>query len=102
MQKKLTLLFLLLASFAYAQKKPLDHTVYDSWEAVGAKQLSNNGFWASYAVLPQEGDANLYFQQTQTAQKIKVARASNAVFSADSKFAAFSIKPFFKDTCFCV
>jgi len=88
----------LLASFAYAQKKPLDHTVYDSWEAVGAKQLSNNGFWASYAVLPQEGDANLYFQQTQTAQKIKVARASNAVFSADSKFAAFTIKPFFKDT----
>lgn len=98
MQKKITLLFVLLTTFAFAQKKPLDHTVYDSWESIGAKQLSNNGFWASYAVLPQEGDANLYFQQTQTAQKIKVARATNAVFSADSKFAAFSIKPFFKDT----
>lgn len=98
MQKKLTLLFLLFASVAYAQKRPLDHSVYDSWESVGAKQLTKNGLWAAYGVNPQEGDANLYLQETVTAQKIKVPRASFAQFSADSKFAAFSIKPFFKDT----
>lgn len=98
MQKKLTLLFLLFASVAYAQKRPLDHSVYDSWESVGAKQLTKNGLWAAYGVVPQEGDANFYLQETVTAQKIKVPRASFAQFSADSKFAAFAIKPFFKDT----
>ncbi|MEE1944073.1 prolyl oligopeptidase family serine peptidase [Pedobacter sp. KR3-3] len=98
MQKKLTLLFLLFASVAYAQKRPLDHSVYDTWENVGAKQLTKNGLWAAYSVNQQEGDANLYLQETVTAQKIKVPRASFAQFSADSKFAAFAIKPFFKDT----
>jgi dipeptidyl aminopeptidase/acylaminoacyl peptidase len=98
MQKKLTFLFLLFASVAYAQKKPLDHSVYDTWEAVGAKQVTANGLWVAYGVSQQEGDGNLYFQETLTAQKIKVARASSAQFSADSKFAAFAIKPLFKET----
>ncbi|WP_379090959.1 hypothetical protein [Pedobacter sp. UC225_65] len=71
MQKKLILLFLLFASVAYAQKKPLDHSVYDTWESVGAKQFTNNGLWAAYAVNQQEGDANLYFQETLTAKKSK-------------------------------
>ncbi len=98
MQKKLILLFLLFASVAYAQKKPLDHSVYDTWEFVGAKQFTSNGLWAAYAVNQQEGDANLYFQETLTAKKIKISRASFAQFSADSKFAAFAIKPWYKDT----
>ncbi|TKC09981.1 S9 family peptidase [Pedobacter polaris] len=106
MQKKLTILFLLFASIAYGQKKPLDHSVYDTWESVGIKQFSNDGLWAAYSITQQEGDPNLYFQQTSTAQKIKVSRgtaaqqgfASSSLFSADSKFAAFAIKPLYKDT----
>jgi len=98
MQKRLILLFLLFTSVAYAQKKPLDHTVYDTWESVGVKQITNNGLWTAYAVNQQEGDANLYFQETNTAQKIKISRASLAQFSSDSKFAAFAIKPWYKDT----
>ncbi|RZK58072.1 MAG: S9 family peptidase [Pedobacter sp.] len=98
MYKKLTFALLVLASSAYAQKKPLDHSVYDAWEAIGSKQLSNNGAWASYSVVPQEGDANLFFQQTLGMQKLKIPRANFTQFSADAKFAAFAIKPFFKDT----
>lgn len=107
MQKKLTFLFLLCASLAYAQKKPLDHTVYDTWESVGAKQLSNDGNWAAYSINQQEGDANLYFQHSLTTQKLKVSRGTApqanfgppiSLFSADSKFAAFAIKPWYKDT----
>jgi dipeptidyl aminopeptidase/acylaminoacyl peptidase len=102
MQKKLTFLFLLFASVAYAQKKPLDHTVYDTWENVGAKQVSNDGIWIAYGINQQEGDANLYFQHSLNAQKIKISRGTNAggspLFSADSKFAAFAIKPWYKDT----
>jgi dipeptidyl aminopeptidase/acylaminoacyl peptidase len=102
MQKKLTFLFLLFASVAYAQKKPLDHTVYDTWENVGAKQVSNDGIWIAYGINQQEGDANLYFQHSLNAQKIKISRGTTAggspLFSADSKFAAFAIKPWYKDT----
>jgi hypothetical protein len=105
----------LATSVALAQKKPLDHSVYDSWQSIGTKQLSNDGLWAAYQVSVQEGDGNLYFQNGVTAQKIKVSRGApglsgggvngggftqggNSLFSADSKFAAFSIKPQFKDT----
>jgi dipeptidyl aminopeptidase/acylaminoacyl peptidase len=105
MQKKLTLLFLLFASVAYAQKKPIDHTVYDNWESVGLKQASNDGNWSAYSINKQEGDGSLYFQQNQTAQKIAVPRGTGtggfgggaSLFSADSKFAAFTIKPLYKD-----
>lgn len=97
MHKKLTLIFLLYGSVTFAQKKPLDHTVYDTWEAVGAKQLSNNGQWAMYGINQQEGDANLYLSNLINNSKIKVHRATNAQFSADSKYAVFAIKAFQKD-----
>ncbi|NQX38911.1 prolyl oligopeptidase family serine peptidase [Pedobacter steynii] len=97
MHKKLTLIFLLYGSVTFAQKKPLDHTVYDTWEAVGAKQLSNNGQWAMYGINQQEGDANLYLSNLINNSKIKVHRATNAQFSSDSKYAVFAIKAFQKD-----
>ena len=97
MHKKLTLMFLLMASAAYAQKKPLDHSVYDTWESVGSKQLSNNGTWAMYGISQQEGDANLYLNNLVNLAKLKVNRGTNAQFSADSKYAVFAIKPFQKD-----
>jgi len=98
MQKKLFLFFVLFSSAVFAQKKPLDHSVYDGWEAVGSKQLSNNGIWAGFVISPQEGDGNLYFHETAlTVRKLKVARGTNLTFSNDSKFAALAIKPLFKD-----
>ncbi|MFD2287431.1 prolyl oligopeptidase family serine peptidase [Pedobacter petrophilus] len=97
MQKRLTIILFFVVSFAYAQKKPLDHTVYDTWESVGAKQLSNNGTWAMYGVLQQEGDAQLSISNLKTSAKINVPRGMNAQFSNDSKFAAFTIRPFNKD-----
>jgi len=105
--KKLTFLFLLCTSIVFAQKKPLDHSVYDTWESVGTKQLSRDGNWAAYNINQQEGDANLYFQHSLTAQKIKISRGTApqsgfgspiSLFSADSKFAVFAIKPWYKDT----
>lgn len=98
MHNKLTLILLFGASVAFAQKKPLDHTVYDSWESIGVKKLSPNGQWATYSVLQQEGDAKLFFHHLSASGKINIHRAERPQFSADSKYAAFVIKPFFKDT----
>lgn len=97
MQKRLTIILFFVVSFAYAQKKPLDHTVYDTWESVGAKQLSNNGQWAMYSVLQQEGDSKLYISNLKTNSKLNIPRGLNSQFSNDSKFAAFNIRPFNKD-----
>ena len=97
MQKGLTIILFFVVSFACAQKKPLDHKVYDTWESIGTKQLSNNGQLALYSVLQQEGDATLYITNLKTNAKLTVPRASLGQFSNDSKFAAFLIKPFYKD-----
>jgi dipeptidyl aminopeptidase/acylaminoacyl peptidase len=97
MQKRLTIILFFVVSFAYAQKKPLDHSVYDTWESVGTKQLSNNGQWAMYSILQQEGDAQLYLTNIKTNAKINIPRGLNPQFSNDSKFAAFNIRPLNKD-----
>ena len=96
--KNLTLILLLFATATFAQKKPLNHSVYDSWEEVGVKLLSDNGQWAAYSILQQEGDANLYLNSLTGLAKIKIPRGEKPKFSADSKFAAFLIKPLFATT----
>ncbi|MGY3052170.1 dipeptidyl aminopeptidase/acylaminoacyl peptidase [Pedobacter sp. UYEF25] len=97
MNKRLTILFLFVATFTYAQKKPLDHSVYDAWESIGSKGISNNGIWASYTVTPQEGNAVLYFSNIKENKKLNYQRGVNVQFSYDSKFAAFLVRPFFSD-----
>jgi len=98
MQKNLVFVLLFFATATFAQKKPLNHTVYDSWESVGVKQLSDNGQWASFIILKQEGDANLYLNNLASNHKIAISRGEKLQFSADAKFAAFLIKPLFATT----
>ncbi|WP_448634823.1 hypothetical protein [Pedobacter panaciterrae] len=95
MQKYLLLSLLFFTTISFAQKKPLDHTVYDARESVASRRLSNNGNWAAYGIAAQEGDANLYLTNLLTNAKTKVNRVESAQFSADSKFAVFAIKPFY-------
>ncbi|SMD16466.1 alpha/beta hydrolase family protein [Pedobacter nyackensis] len=97
LKKLIPLLLLFPASVSFAQKKPLDHSVYNNWEAVGAKQLSNNGLWVAYSINKQEGDAMLYLNNLMANTKLNVARGTNLQFSKDSKYAAFVIKPLYKD-----
>jgi len=97
MQKSILFLFLFISSFSYAQKKPLNHTVYDSWESVGPKRLSNNGIWALYNINVQQGDTTLYVSNLKTNFKLTFPRAIKGQFSQDSKFVAFIIRPFYID-----
>lgn len=92
---------LLGASFAYAQqpaKKPLDHSVYDSWQNIGTKLISNDGQWVVYTVALQEGDGSLVIYDRKTGQSRTIARGSSPVITNDSRHVIFSIKPLFKDT----
>lgn len=95
--------FLLLAALlplcTLAQKKPLDHTVYDAWENIGERLISNDGKWIVYTVTPQEGDASLYIQSaTDLNHKKNIGRGYNALITEDSRFLVFRIKPLYKET----
>ena len=89
--------FLLIINFFSAQKKPLDHSVYDAWESVGSRLISNDGKWLGYYVDAQEGDGNLYLYSTINKTQQKFPRASKLFLTSDSKFAIFTVKPFYKD-----
>ena len=96
---KIFLLALLLPGLNLsAQKKILDHTVYDSWKSIGERMISNNGRWVAYTVNPQEGDGELVIQEPETKYKKVIPRGYNAIITEDSRFLVFKIKPFFKDT----
>ena len=92
------LLFFLIPIFLFAQKKPLDHTVYDGWQSITDRDVSNDGKWIAYTVSPQEGDGELVVQSVDGKFKKLIPRGYNSVITDDSRFIVFKIKPPYKDT----
>ena len=95
-----TAFLLFTFNFLLAQKKPLDHSVYDSWQSIGERMISNDGKWVVYTINVQEGDNELVIQSAAADAKYKksIARGYNAVISEDSRFAIFKIRPSYKET----
>lgn len=81
-----------------AQKKAIDHSVYDQWQNLGERTLSHNGQYAAYAVNPQEGDGVLVIQGLNQSYKKEIPRGYNVVLTSDSRYAVFRIRPLFKET----
>lgn len=81
-----------------AQKKPLDHSVYDGWQHIGERMISNDGRWVVYTIDPQEGDNELVIQSSDAKYKKSIPRGYNAIITEDSRYVIFKIKPFYKDT----
>src|SRR5579871_1119745 len=99
MRKFSFLVFLFFISIvSVAQKKPLDHSVYDAWQSIGERMISNNGKYVVYTINPQEGDATLVIQTSDGKYKKEIARGYNAMITEDNLFVVFKIKPLFKDT----
>jgi dipeptidyl aminopeptidase/acylaminoacyl peptidase len=89
--------FMLTLTAARAQKKPLDHSVYDSWQSMGERKISHDGKWVAYVVDVQEGDGHLVVQRTDNGFTRTYGRGYNVSISDDSRFAIFRIKPPFAD-----
>ncbi|MES2849868.1 MAG: prolyl oligopeptidase family serine peptidase [Bacteroidota bacterium] len=98
MRKYLFLLVFFVSLKSVAQKKVLDHTVYDNWKSIGERMISNDGAFVVYTVNPQEGDGELVIQNPKTKYKKVVSRGYSATITEDSKYLIFKIKPFFQDT----
>lgn len=110
---------LLFAFTALAQnKRPLTHQDYDAWKSIQAPQLSRDGKWVAYALMPQDGDGEIIVRNLASGTEWKVNRgyrppvspsagdetgppvafgapnrAVRPVFTADSKFLIFTIEP---------
>lgn len=91
-----TCLFTFSTFILFAQKKVLDHSVYDGWQRIGERMISNDGKWVVYTINPQEGDNELVITSSNASYKLSVARGYNAVITEDSRYAVFKIKPFFQ------
>ena len=98
MKKLLLAATWLITSAVYSQKKPLDHTVYDSWQTIAERAISNDGKYVSYAVNPQEGDGVLVVQAVSGTYKKEIPRGYGVTISYDSRFVVCRIRPPFKDT----
>ena len=91
-------LLLCLPVFLSAQKTPLDHTVYDGWQSINERVISNNGKYVAFTVNPQEGDGVLYIKTPDEKYSKQIPRGYNVHITADNNFLICRIKPLFKDT----
>ena len=92
----LLILVFLFSGLSFAEKKPLNHSVYDNWKSIGQRLISFDGNWIAYEVNPQRGDGWLFLYNLQTGQLDSVPRGSGPVFSPGSEYLAFRVKPEFE------
>jgi dipeptidyl aminopeptidase/acylaminoacyl peptidase len=97
-QPVLITLFLLQSFPIFSQKKPLDHTVYDGWQNIGERGISNKGEWVFFAVNPQEGDGVLYIKDSSGKSIIALPRGYNAAFAPGENFLLCKIRAPFAAT----
>ena len=97
-QKLFSLLLVLLAAGtpALAQKKAMDHDVYDGWQRVVTPQLTADGSVLSYQIAPQEGDAELILRRVFDGKEVRIPRGSGLL--TDGQWAYCLVKPEFQKT----
>ena len=98
MKQTLLLLCCLLSLSAEAQKKPLDHSVYDSWQSVSAVAISPKGNVITYEINPQEGDGRLVIRNNKSGKETVIARGYRARILDNEQTVVCLIMPLFQDT----
>src|SRR4030095_10501635 len=101
-----------------ATKRALTHQDYDSWRSIQAPQISRDGKFIAYAYMAQDADSEIVVRNVASGTEWRAARGyrppapppdesipnfgelmaaqarlSRPVFTADSRFVAFSIEP---------
>lgn len=97
MKKFILTLFSLPAFFALNAQKPLDHSVYDSWQRVSSFNLTPDGAYTTWTVAPQEGDAVLYIRNKE-GKTLEIPRGASLQMSPQADWAYCLVKPEFAKT----
>ena len=98
MNKILLFFMVFLCMKTSAQKKELDHTVYDSWQSIRETSFHPQGKYIIYAIVPQEGDGRFIIRNVKTGNELNIARATQAVFTENGEYLVAKIKPSFVET----
>ena len=98
MNKILLFFMVFLCMKTSAQKKELDHTVYDSWQSIRETSFHPQGKYIIYAIVPQEGDGRFIIRNVKTGNEFNIARATQAVFTENGEYLVAKIKPSFVET----
>lgn len=83
---------LLTATTVSAQKKPLDHSVYDSWNSIANTHLTADGKYLLYEVNPQEGDGKLIVRRVSDGKELILPRGYKAALAKDNQTVCALIK----------
>lgn len=91
--------FCLSGLLAMAQKRPLDHDVYDGWQNVSGASISQDGKYVYYLVNPQQGDSKLHIHDGQRHHSIgTIDRAASISLSPSGNYLTMLIKPLYAET----
>lgn len=75
-----------------AQKKVLDHTVYDDWKSLTGVSISDDGQYGAAVVNAQEGDGYLLLRNLLNDRELKITRAYKFTFVPDQQHLVAQIK----------
>ncbi|MGV8962446.1 MAG: alpha/beta hydrolase family protein [Candidatus Saccharimonadaceae bacterium] len=89
---------LLSIQFAFSQKKPLDHTVYDDWKSLSNISVDDNGRFVASIIKPQEGDSKLFIRDLKKNKSFEYNRISSYTLSPDGSHTIGLLKAPFADT----
>jgi dipeptidyl aminopeptidase/acylaminoacyl peptidase len=89
------LILALAASGGHAQgtKKPVGYDAYDGWRSIQGTQLSRDGRWLVYALVPQDGDGELVALDLKTNREFRAPRGKQPVVTVDGRFVVFTVAP---------
>ncbi len=91
------IVFCFLSLTVFAQKKPLDHSVYDNWKSLRSISISNDGRFVNAIISPQEGDSTLYIRDLKNNKELKINRINKYTLSPDGRFTVGLLKAPFAD-----
>jgi dipeptidyl aminopeptidase/acylaminoacyl peptidase len=90
---RIVLLVVLVLPLAAGAKKPVSYDAYDGWRSIQGTQLSRDGQWLVYALVPQDGDSELVALNLKTNKEYRAARGKQPVITVDGEFVAFTVAP---------
>ena len=76
-----------------AEPKPLDHSVYEIWNAIDDESISADGRWVIYSLTKEVGDGTIHIVSTDGETRFTFDRGVAGAITHDSTHALFRIRP---------
>ena len=89
----LSILASLPLALSAQQKVSLDHDAYAIWNRIEDEDLSRDGRWLAYRLVPGDGDATLVVENLEDGRRVTVPRGADPGFSADTRFLVARVEP---------